>query len=544
MRLIEKYLTLAFAAFFSISATAITLEVPAVEGDATAVLRDAVTTASQYSEPITLKLALGEFHLYRRTATPRVYHVSNTASEKEMPDPTKHIGLLFKGMKDFTLDGNGAVFVTHGEMTTFVIDSCENVTLQGFTLRAADPSVPEIRIVSTDSLSFVAEVTPPSDFTIDNGQFRFIGDGWTLPDDGWLPGAQYIAQVFYPEINVTKRAPNPLRHHRDATLISERTVRFTFDKAPKVSPGEIYQLRHSVRNEVCCLINRSKDVTFKDVHFNFLGNFGIVSQFTENITFDAIRCAPDSLSGRTDAGFADFLQVSGCKGLVRIVDSFFEGSHDDPINVHGTHLQVTEVVAPRCVTVRYMHPQTFGIQPFIAGDSIEFVYKNTLLARFGARVESATPIDAYRYSLQIDSELPDFGNIENIVVENTTWTPSVEITGNYFARTPTRAILLTTRRPSVISRNVFYRIPMAAILVSDDARSWYESGPVHNLTISDNTFFECSAPAILIKPELTTFEAPVHRNIIIRNNTFIRQSEPAIEHTASDVIITNNIYQQ
>lgn len=62
--------------------------------------------------------------------------MSNTTTVQENPDPTKHIGLHFKGLKNVTLDGNGAKLLTHGEMTSFLLDECENITLQNFTLNA------------------------------------------------------------------------------------------------------------------------------------------------------------------------------------------------------------------------------------------------------------------------------------------------------------------------------------------------------------------------------------------------------------------------
>ena len=78
------------------------------------------------------------------------------------------------------------------------------------------------------------------------------------------------------------------------------------------------------------------------------------------------------------------------------------------------------------------------------------------------------------------------------VVENITWTPRVHIARCHFSRIPTRGILITTRQPSVIEDNYFYGMQMSAILVADDARSWFESGPVHNLIIRNNTFNRCA----------------------------------------------------
>ena len=98
-----------------------------------------------------------------------------------------------------------------------------------------------------------------------------------------------------------------------------------------------------------------------------MGNFGIVGQYSENLTYEKLYCAPEWGSGRTCAGFADFVQMSGCKGKIRILDSYFEGAHDDPINIHGTHLKVMEYVSDRQVKVRFMHGQSYGFEAFIKG---------------------------------------------------------------------------------------------------------------------------------------------------------------------------------
>ena len=61
---------------------------------------------------------------------------------------------------------------------------------------------------------------------------------------------------------------------------------------------------------------------------------------------------------------------------------------------------------------------------------------------------------------------------------------------------------------------------MSAILISDDARSWYESGPVSDVTIRNNFFVECGSPVISIAPENDRPEGAVHRNIRILANRF------------------------
>ena len=538
------------------------ITVSPVEGDATRMIQAAIDSASANGgEVVRIRFTPGNYHISRRESTPVLYHISNTSSAEENPDQTKHVGLWMRGMRNITLEGYGAKIVTHGEMTPLVIDECENVTLTGFTLTAADPTVPEIRILAVDDKGFTALVTAPSEFVVEDGRFYWKGEGWSFghePDRAVLPEH---ALVFYPEKTVTRRVASPLRGRRSACKIDDRTVRFEFDKVPEVREGEIYQLRHGIRNEACGVINRSRNVTLSDMEFNFMGNFGLVGQYSENITYDNIRCRPALLGGRTDAGFADFVQMSGCKGLIKIVNSHFEGAHDDPINIHGTHLKIVSVGGrntmggkngiedeSNVIRVRFMHGQTYGFPAFFIGDSVEIVDSRSLLSVKAAEVVEAVMEDDYVMRLRLSCPLPDevVENCEEYVVENITWTPDVEIRGNYFARTPTRAILLTTRRRSVIENNLFFRIPMASILVSDDARSWFESGPVRDLTIRRNTFMECSSPVIAITPEVERYDGPVHSNILIEENRFI-MTDPAESvlkvDASSDVIFRDNVIE-
>jgi len=87
---------------------------------------------------------------------------------------------------------------------------------------------------------------------------------------------------------------------------------------------------------------------------------------------------------------------------------------------------------------------------------------------------------------------------------------------------------VTTRRKVLIEDNTFYKTGMYAILIADDALSWYESGAVRDVTIRRNRFIGCGyndAPddyVIAIAPEnrKTVDGAFVHHNIRIEDNEF------------------------
>ncbi|MEG0648099.1 MAG: alpha-1,3-galactosidase, partial [Bacteroides sp.] len=78
---------------------------------------------------------------------------------------------------------------------------------------------------------------------------------------------------------------------------------------------------------------------------------------------------------------------------------------------------------------------------------------------------------------------------------------------------------------------------------ADDARSWFESGMVRDVTIRNNNFIECGTPVILISPENDQNEGSVHRNIRIANNRFQLSGRDAIFARSVDGLkITDNLY--
>ena len=200
-------------------------------------------------------------------------------------------------------------------------------------------------------------------------------------------------------------------------------------------------------------------------------------------------------------------------------------------------------MSERQVKVRFMHGQSYGFEAFFKGDEVEFVDAHSLRCLQPAKIKAVERIDDYEILLTLDRAVSDdVKAAADVSVENITWTPEVEIRRNYFARIPTRGILVTTRRKVLIEENVFYRLPMSAVLVSDDARSWYESGPVRDVTIRKNLFVECGSPVVAVMPENDRYEGAVHRNVCIESNRFMIRGGEAVGVRATDGLVIRNNY--
>lgn len=494
----------------------ITIEISLQQGDATVAFKEAILQVKKLNgTPAILNIAPGKYYFSREASTKKVYHISNTTSEQEDADPTKHIALFLEKLQNVTIQGNGSTLLMTGEMTSFVIDDCKNIIFKNLNFDYVHPTQTEVTVDRIENGFVDFSVHPRAPYKLENGTLTWYGDGWSF--------GRGIAQAYDPIRDVTWRTDSPMERVYKVEELAKNKLRFFYKEPFSTKKEFVYQLRDAIRDEVAGFVNRSKDIKFEGVNYYYLGNFGIVCQYSDNLLFKDMKFMPEDGSGRTNAGFADFLQVSGCKGLLRVENCVFVGAHDDPINVHGTHLKVIDVVNDKQVKLRFMHPQTYGFPAFYANDRIEFVNSLTLNPILKAVVKEAILLNEREMLVTltkaIDTEA--ITKLSDVAVENVTWTPDVEIVNNYFSRIPTRGILITTRGKVLIADNVFHRMQMSGILISNDAMSWYESGPVRDVTIRNNTFYECGYPVINISPENKENNKAVHQNIRIVDNKFI-----------------------
>lgn len=535
----ERLFTLSLFLLSAITAGAAEKVIRVSQGDnaASSIKAALEKAASMKGTPVTLKLDLGVWNIPREESTVRKYYVSNTTSEKECADPSKHIAVLMRGLRNVTIDGSGSILMLDGEMSAFVIDSCQNITLRNITIDNAHPTQTEMTVEDNGNDYLICRTHPTSQYRIKDGKVEWYGRGWAFTNG--------IAQWYDPIRDITWRDWSPTDDVVEAREMEPGKLYIKYSKKPQVPVGTVFQMRDAIRREVCGLIWQSKDVRLDNVRVYYLSNFGVVGQVSENISIHRCWFAPEEGSGRTNAGFADFIQMSGCRGLVNITDTKFAGAHDDPINVHGTHLQIVRATSSNTLLLRYMHHQTFGFQSFHNGDDIEIVNPETLLAEGTFKVSKARMVSPREIEITLTKPVPA-GLLKNgtRVVENVTWTPRVHIARCHFSRIPTRGILITTRQPSVIEDNYFYGMQMSAVLVADDARSWYESGPVHNLTIRNNVFNRCASSTIWINPENRQKAGAVHKNISIENNVFVlknKEDMPLVYHSVDNLKVSNNL---
>lgn len=492
-------------------------------------------------DAVKLEFLKGRYDIWPEHSEQREYFITNTSTEKEVPSKIKTIGLLFENAKNLTINGNGALFMIHGKMINFAFVDCQNIKLQNVSFDYERPTMSELTFKKVSENEVIASINPSSTYTIIDDKLVFYGNGWRM-DRTHAVIIDTTLHAFYH----SKFKPLAISKAKELAPF-EILFKGDFSKS-NYNLGQVLSIRDPYRDQVGAFIAYSKNVTLENVNMHYMHGMGIINQFNENVTLDNVIIKPRKSTGRKIAGFADGFHFSGCKGKIIIKNCKTYGGHDDPVNVHGTHLKVTDKISDTKIKLRFMHGQTYGLRAFFVGDTLEFVRAKSLQMYGRSQVKDVKAISEREVEITLNSPLPKEFRVGD-VVENITWTPEVLIQNNYFSGTNTRGVLLTTRKKAVIENNTFYRTGMHAILIANDASNWYESGPVRDVTIRGNRFVDCAyqkypdSYIIDIWPENHEVVKGffVHENIKIENNIFETYDTPILRVKGTkDLVFRNN----
>ena len=525
----------------------------------------AAKRASDAGESVTISFPKGRYDIYPDKIKARELYISNTVGT-DQSNKMKKIGILLEDMKNVTVEGNDSLFMFHGKMTTFAAINCQNVTFQNFEVDFQTPTVVDVTVEKTEGNTATVYVPECYNYEIKGTSVNWVSDKspytnqpyWTTTNN------MVYTQRFDTKTGLTWRGnttSNPLfQNVKSIEDMGNNRLKFTYNSGlnSELKPGLCYQMRPTVRDHAGTFFWKSKNVVLKHLDISFLHGFGMVGQHSDTLTLDDVDFEAPLESGRTTAGYADFVQMSGCKGKIDISNCIFSNPHDDPINVHGTFNQVVEVINNKTFKVRFMHNETAGFPNFFVGDTVEFTKMSTLLpvenstAKVvkvdgpdgeGGKGSSNSLTDII---ITLDKEIPGIQANQH-AIENITYTPEVHIHDNVFKETPTRGILVTTRQPVLIENNTFDGMGMSSIFISNDAQNWRESGRTENVTIKNNVFTRGKDNAIFVEPTNPSGSAQaIHKNMTIEGNTFYMEDKHVLNAKSVDNLTfkNNKIYRQ
>lgn len=487
----------------------------------------------------------GVYYLDGEKCEKHMLYITNTVGDKEFSsDETPHLNAVpfyFGEINDMTFDGGDSVFVIDGKVTNVAIENCINITLKNLEIRHKHPDMHELRVMSKTLFSVDFEIDRDSLFESENGKLCFYGKDYrVLADEGALK-AHWIGLIREKTPNKIIRTSHPLICALKSRDLGSRKIRVYYPNTFRFKTGDRFYLFDVRRQFAGIFINKSKNVTLENIKQRFNYSLALAAQDTENITVENISFSPEKDSARKMASVADFIQLCMCRGKIVIKDSYFEGSGDDLLNVHGIHFKITDIEGKN-ITVRFMHPQTHGFNPLRSGDTIAYINPETLLEEGSAEIEKSELLNEYEIRLSVSSTK---NAVVGKVIEDITACPDLEFTGSISSKIITRGLLITTRGKVNVEGNRFLSSSMSGVLLSDDAKSWYESGMCQDVAIKNNIFDYCGKTPILIKPENSRYDGAVHKNVKICGNTFRNYRGACIKIKNSDnIIIRDNKFDR
>jgi hypothetical protein len=477
--------------------------------------------AGTVKEPIIIEFLPGVHEFGVDTAYRIPLYVSNSCDAPTVPKP---IAILIQYCAHFRLQGGGlegnqkTLLLMGGRMVEMANLHSVDIEFKKLVIDLKRPTVSEFRVMEVAGDTATLQIAEGSSYEIKEGRFCWTGD--------LGQGNVMVQQVNLEEGRCWRRGFGWDSFVKSsAQELKPRMIQLTCEpgsKAYGMTPGHQYQFRSILRDSVGIHNARSKDIRFVDCVIHALTGMGVVSQFTENLTFRRVHVVPPQGTIRTCPAWGDIFQFSNCRGDIIIEDCVESGMQDDAVNCHGTHLRIVAKPSENQCQLRYMQPQTYGFSPFVAGDELAVVdhqklreLPNNPRRKVVACVRSDQ--EGKEWIVTLDGPAPAYA--PNDVVDNITWHPNLTIRRSSVALSPVRGYLITTRGRVIIEDCVFHRCSMPGILIEDDAKGWFESTCIRDMVIRHCRFIGCD---IEINPQTVSNDPkePVHENIRIQNNFF------------------------
>lgn len=425
-----------------------------------------------------LEFDKGEYHFSGDLLAEGNYCISNHGS-----NGPKRAAFFLKDMENFTINGNGSEFICDDISLGFIIDNCENITLKNFKFDSKVRFTCSGKVSQTGDDYFVADFNISEPYFIRNGDLFF--------------GAE--KQKYAPAICMIECNSDSKKFRSDAAdSWFETDSKVKFDEIEegkfKVTGFERYVTQgntvivlsgYGSRQAPAIFAKDSANIKIENYTLYGCMGMGVIAQKCENITIDNMKttCKDD----RCYSASADATHFVSCRGLIHIKNCSFEAQLDDCFNVHGIYNKII-AKGDSSIIIKYVHPESKGIDIYQKGTVIEISDKDSLLPYFKCKVVDVKVLNNDCTVLYLDT------GTENIrlydVIEDVTRCPSVIFENNRVAFNRARGMLLASRGKTIIKNN-YFNTPGCAILFESNGTFWYEGGFVKDVVIENNVFDNC-----------------------------------------------------
>ncbi|MFR9600714.1 MAG: right-handed parallel beta-helix repeat-containing protein [Rikenellaceae bacterium] len=482
MNKISKFISLLMAtAVVSCSATPKVelIEIAAKSGDVTLDIRNALESAT--SPRVKISLQKGIYSVAPTYAFERYCAVTNHNNG------SKKIVFPISGFESVEIEGNGATLLCEGQLFPLLFEDCGEVKVSNLTIDWKTPFLFYGEVMAVDKSKGWIEIKPLSDprsWSIKGGKisfpnshgFNFHSLGASLPFDtttkGVVDGA--IDCNFGSDIQLQKLANGNVRI--DGKMKKYPPIGSTLN-----SKGDKALNRYAPAFN----FKECQNITLDGITIHHALGMGFLFERSEDIRILNSQIVLPPNSKRVVATTADATHFANCKGNILIDGCRFENMLDDGTNVHGTYLEVTDIVDTHSVNVSLKHYQQLGFNFAQAGDEMWFIMQPSPKRTSANRVKSVRVLNETIMTLTFDNQIPT-GLKAGDCVENKTWNPIFTMSNCVIRNHRARGIVVKSPLKTVIKNNTISSM-MSGILLRGETHSWFESGAVEDVLIEGNT---------------------------------------------------------
>ncbi len=523
MRLLKLF-TAAFATAMMLSCSTSSqrvvdeIRISPKSGDITVELRNALESTN--SKCVKIVLQEGEYYVTPEYAFEKYCAVTNHNNG------TKKIVFPFEKFESVKIEGNGATIMCDGQLFPFLFENCAEVEVRNLTIDWVRPFLFYGEVTAVNPQEGWREIKPLSEqgswsvkgnvisFPNSHG-FNYTTLGATLPFDAQTKGVVDGALDHNSgDLRIEKMPNGNLRFHE------------TMKRYPPI--GSILNSKGDKKlNRYAPAFNfkECQNITIDNVTVHHALGMGFLFERSEDITILNSNVILPPNSSRVVSTTADATHFANCKGNILIDNCTFENMLDDGTNVHGTYLEVVDILDEYSVNLSLMHFQQLGFKFAEAGDEMWFIQSPSPERRSEGKVSKVRVLNETIMTLTFDSPLPQ-GLKPGDCIENKRWNPTFTIRNSTIRNNRARGLVVKSPLKTVIEGNTLTTM-MSAILLRGETYSWFESGAVEDVLIQNNIIknsANCGEEhaALYITPRLgASFDnsAIYDRNIRFVNNT-------------------------
>ncbi|MFI3304784.1 MAG: right-handed parallel beta-helix repeat-containing protein [Rikenellaceae bacterium] len=513
----------------SVETTSREITIEPTADDVTYQLRRAIESVGECDE-LTIKLSDGIYKFSPDLAFEKYAPITNHGNG------VKRIAFPLNGYKKVTIEGNGAQLLFHGQMMPFLFEGCDSVEVRDLTIDWDIPFTFLAEVIETNAKEGWRVVRPRTaedgfSWTLKGGKIQYPNiDGFNYVYLGST--LAFDAEVKRPVVGILDLHSEPTKvvELKNGDLkIYERLRQMPPVGSLLSSKGDREHDRYAPAFD----FKECSNIHLEGITIHHALGMGFLFERSEDITIKDSKIVLSEGSKRVIASTADATHFANCRGEILIEGCRFENMLDDGTNVHGTYVEVTEVVDPTTVRVTFQHFEQMGFNFAEAGDEMWFLLCPSPERAATGVVKSVERINETITEISFVEALPAALGAGD-VLENKTWNPTFTMRGCTIQNHRARSVVLKTPLKTVIENNYFSSM-MSGVLFRGEMKNWYESGAVTDVLIQNNTFenaADCGTlhAALYITPLFNPNFDPTalyDRNIRFIGNT-IRNANPRI----------------